>query len=87
MSQNSLTNPAIPTLTWSVNDVLRAYPATMSVLNAFAVDLCCGGGLTVEAAARDAGVEPQTLLRSIHDHIALADADPTLAGVTSWGVA
>jgi iron-sulfur cluster repair protein YtfE (RIC family) len=87
MSQKNLASPAVPTLTSTVNDVLRAHPATMSVLNAFAVDLCCGGGLTLEAAARDAGVEPQTLLRSIHDHIALADADPTLAGVTSWGVA
>ena len=87
MPQNSAPGSAVPTMSWTVNDVLLAHPATMSILNAFAVDLCCGGGLTVEAAARDAGVEPHTLLRGLHDHIALADGDPTLAGMTAWGVA
>ena len=59
----------------------------MSLLNGFAIDLCCGGELTLEAAARDAGLEPQALLRSIRDHVALAEGDPTLAAETSWGVA
>ncbi|HEX9106614.1 MAG TPA: DUF542 domain-containing protein, partial [Longimicrobiales bacterium] len=38
----------------TVNDIIRLWPATVSVFNAWGIDACCGGAVPVrEAAARD----------------------------------
>lgn len=69
--------PASPVVTssWSVNDVLRYYPSTASVFNAFGLDLCCGAHLTLDAAAHDAGCEADTLLAAIASRVALPSTD------------
>lgn len=40
-----------PALT--INDILSRYPATMAVINAFGIDTCCGGSVSLATAARD----------------------------------
>jgi regulator of cell morphogenesis and NO signaling len=57
--------PAAIDPTTTVNDVLRAYPATVGVFNAFGIDACCGGAATLaDAAARD-GAELDALLGAL----------------------
>jgi regulator of cell morphogenesis and NO signaling len=49
----------------SVNEVLRLAPDTGAVFNRFGVDTCCGGGLPLDQAAREAGVPLDELLAAI----------------------
>lgn len=49
----------------TVNEVLRRWPATASVLNRHAVDMCCGGGLRLDLAAASAGVDLAVFLREL----------------------
>lgn len=49
----------------SVNELLRLAPATGAVFNRFGVDTCCGGGLPLDEAAREAGVPLEELLAAI----------------------
>ena len=39
-----------PTMT--VSRTIRLFPVTVRVFNDFGIDACCGGELTIEAAAR-----------------------------------
>ncbi len=50
----------------SVNDTIRRYPSTLSVLNAFGVDTCCGGADSLGSAAHSAGIPIDALLAGIH---------------------
>lgn len=38
--------------TWTVNDIVRRYPATVAILNSLGVDTCCGGGLPLPTVAQ-----------------------------------
>ena len=49
----------------SVNDLIRLYPVTVSVLNAFGIDACCGGAASLGEAARRDGVDLDELLRAL----------------------
>ena len=49
----------------SVNELLRLAPSTGAVFNRFGVDTCCGGGLPLDEAAREAGVPLDELLAAI----------------------
>lgn len=60
----------LPDLDWTVNETIRCCPATARVFNDSGVDSCCGGGATLDAAARDAGVEAGVLLEAIHRVVA-----------------
>jgi iron-sulfur cluster repair protein YtfE (RIC family) len=49
----------------TVNEAIRAYPATIEVFNRFGIDACCGGACSiVEAAARD-GADAVALMRAL----------------------
>ena len=50
---------------WTINELLRRLPPSGGVLNAFGIDTCCGGGDTITAAARNAGVREDDLLAEI----------------------
>ena len=52
-------------LSWTVNETLRHLPEAAAVFNRFGIDTCCGGGLTLEQAARSAGVSTETLLAEL----------------------
>jgi regulator of cell morphogenesis and NO signaling len=51
----------------SVNDVIREYPSTITVLNELGIDACCGGAASIDEAARRDGVEPGVLLAALRD--------------------
>jgi iron-sulfur cluster repair protein YtfE (RIC family) len=56
----------------SVNEVLRAAPASGAIFNRFGVDTCCGGGLPLHEAAREAGVALDELLLALAPVLSLA---------------
>lgn len=52
---------------WTVNETLRRVPASMRVLNAFAIDMCCGGEETLATAAGAANVQIESLVTAISE--------------------
>jgi regulator of cell morphogenesis and NO signaling len=49
----------------TVGDVVADDYRRGSVFKQFGIDFCCGGGITVEAACRKNGVDPEALLESL----------------------
>jgi regulator of cell morphogenesis and NO signaling len=49
----------------TVNDVLKQYPGTVSIFNAFGIDACCGGAASLREAARRDGVDLAELLAAL----------------------
>jgi len=49
----------------TVNDVLRLYPETVSVFNAFGIDACCGGAASLREAARRDQVDLAELIAAL----------------------
>jgi iron-sulfur cluster repair protein YtfE (RIC family) len=49
----------------TVNETVRANPATLAVFAQAGIDTCCGGALPVEEAARRHGIELDALLRAL----------------------
>ena len=58
----------------SVNEMLRLYPATVSVLNAFGIDACCGGAASLDEAASRDGVDLDALLSALVAATAVEEA-------------
>jgi iron-sulfur cluster repair protein YtfE (RIC family) len=46
----------------TVNDIVRAYPATLPVFNEFGIDSCCGGGLALGIVATRHEIDLPVLL-------------------------
>ena len=63
-------DPALP-----VNEIIRRWPATMRVLNAFGIDTCCGGAEPLSAAAAESNAPLDDLLLALHDVVA-ATSEP-----------
>lgn len=59
--------PTIPRSA-TVNVVLASYPATAAVLNAYGIDICCGGERSIAEAAADASVDPDILCTMLEAH-------------------
>lgn len=53
--------------TWTVNEVIARYPATVAVFNRFGVDSCCGGGAPLSEAAPRDGVALDSLMQALRD--------------------
>ena len=51
----------------TVDAVIARHPAAIHVLNAWGIDTCCGGGTSLEEAAKLARVKPAALIASIED--------------------
>jgi iron-sulfur cluster repair protein YtfE (RIC family) len=49
----------------TVEQVLLEYPATAAVFNSFGIDLCCGGGASLSAAAEHEGIDLRDLLGAL----------------------
>jgi regulator of cell morphogenesis and NO signaling len=43
--------PGALDLQWTVNDVVRRYPATLPIFNSLGIDTCCGGALPLATVA------------------------------------
>ena len=51
----------------SVNEVIRLYPASISIFNELGVDACCGGAASLADAATDANVSLSTMLSALNE--------------------
>lgn len=58
--------------TVSVNDMIALHPETAEVFNAYGIDTCCGGGATVQNAARDSNVDAARLCDDLDAAIRVA---------------
>jgi regulator of cell morphogenesis and NO signaling len=45
--------------------IVEQHPETMPIFTQFGLDLCCGGGLTIDQAATAHGLMPQTVLSAV----------------------
>jgi len=58
-------------LQMTVNEVIRRFPATVTLFGRWGIDACCGGSLPVGEAAARYGMDPKTvaaeLERAIRD--------------------
>ncbi len=52
-----------------INDVIKNYPETIAIFNKFNVDSCCGGGASIEATAKQDGVDVEELLTALNQAI------------------
>jgi regulator of cell morphogenesis and NO signaling len=67
-----MTTPRIdPSLT--VNEILLRYPAAVTVINAYGIDSCCGGGIPLEAVAREQQLDLDAITAELER---LATAEP-----------
>ena len=53
----------------TVNEVIRAHPATVEVFNRFGIDACCGGSATVDEAADRDGADAPALWAALRDSV------------------
>jgi regulator of cell morphogenesis and NO signaling len=65
MRENLTTPETTLDPTWSVNDVIRIFPETITVFNELGVDTCCGGETALETAAVESGVEIDTMIAAL----------------------
>lgn len=49
----------------TIDAVIARHPVSIHVLNAFGIDTCCGGAVTIEEAARHNNVDAAVLLDAI----------------------
>jgi iron-sulfur cluster repair protein YtfE (RIC family) len=69
---SNLDNVRLPLTSAPVNQVLLEHPATVAVFNAFGIDACCGGDVSIEEAARRDGADASALLTALDAIIASA---------------
>jgi iron-sulfur cluster repair protein YtfE (RIC family) len=49
----------------SINEIIRRIPASVAVLNAYGIDTCCGGEISLAESSKEIGVAPENILRAI----------------------
>jgi len=49
----------------TVNEILLRHPTTVSVLDAFGIDSCCGGGIPLETVASRHGLDITALMNAL----------------------
>ncbi|MBI5469604.1 MAG: DUF542 domain-containing protein [Deltaproteobacteria bacterium] len=48
-----------------VNDCIKLYPRTIGVFTEFKIDSCCGGAVSIEAAAKRDGADLEEILKAL----------------------
>ncbi len=51
----------------SINDVIKAWPATLPVFNTFGVDSCCGGARTLSQTATEGNIDLHAFLAALNE--------------------
>jgi regulator of cell morphogenesis and NO signaling len=54
----------------TINEIVAAYPATITVFNRFGLDTCCGGGVCVDEAARRHGIDSTPIVAALNEVLA-----------------
>ena len=49
----------------TINEIIVQHPGTIAVFNHFGFDSCCGGGVSVEEAARRDGLDVDAVLAEL----------------------
>lgn len=52
-----------------VNEVILRYPETVAIFNAFRVDSCCGGGVSIEKSATRDKIDMNKLLSALNEKV------------------
>jgi regulator of cell morphogenesis and NO signaling len=60
MSQTNQLNRSM-----TVNEIIARHPKTMPVFNELGVDTCCGGGASIDEAARRDGLDAESILTAL----------------------
>ncbi|MEP6991335.1 MAG: DUF542 domain-containing protein [bacterium] len=55
--------------TMTINEIVARFAETIPVFNRFGMDTCCGGGVTVDEAARRDGIEVGAVWAALHEAI------------------
>lgn len=53
----------------TINQIIKQYPKSVGVFNKFNIDSCCGGSEKLETAAKNAGVDINTVISEIRKAI------------------
>lgn len=53
--------------TRTVNELMTEHPATIAVFNRFGIDMCCGGGVSVDDAVRRDGLDRDAVCLALRD--------------------
>ena len=59
----------------SVNELVLRYPAALPVLTTAGIDTCCGGGLTLQAAAQGRGLRFEQLAARLERDLAAPEPE------------
>lgn len=51
----------------TINEIVARHPESIAVFNRFGMDTCCGGGVSVEEAARRDGLDVDQILSALRD--------------------
>lgn len=57
-----------------VNEIIDDLPGALEVFRRHGIDSCCGGHLTLEKAAKSAGIDPYRLISELRLEARSADA-------------
>jgi iron-sulfur cluster repair protein YtfE (RIC family) len=57
-----------PALT--INEIVAAHPETIPVFNRFGFDICCGGGVRADEAARRHGIDVTEVFAALNQALA-----------------
>ena len=55
----------------TINEIVARHPETIPVFNRFGMDTCCGGGVSVDAAARRDGVDAAVVCAALDEALAV----------------
>jgi regulator of cell morphogenesis and NO signaling len=53
----------------TVNDIIKKHPNTIGVFTDFKIDTCCGGAVSIEAAALRDGADLNSMMKALNEVI------------------
>jgi iron-sulfur cluster repair protein YtfE (RIC family) len=53
--------------TLTINEIVALHPETIAVFNRFGMDTCCGGGVTIDEAARRDTIDANAVIVALNE--------------------